>query len=488
MATFSTTSGVPFGFGNQGQTDKPYVSGSNSNLIVSTSLLDQRDIYKQLVDTQDDAEWLDFLWMAGKKEATSMPIYYNMYNDKLYNLIQPGATADGFAVSGSGTATVTITFASSGTTGPAAQQSYNFILKNDLLKFPTTGNVGIVTKKGTADGLLANQIQVTAVDTSLTLTLAQNQSLSAFSNAQSEGSDAPAQRRWLVNKLQNQTQIFRNTMKITDVQNMSKIELEFNGKPYILPYENIQSLQKHRGDISLAMWLGQPSTATFQGQAFATPQTYATQTTRGMDSYITTYGINGQYTTANTFTLQDLSSIEAQLIASRSPFEYMIAGSNAAVATISDFLKNLPSSGVVPASSGQANGVYSGRIQVDGREIDLEAEKFKHGGFTFNLKAFKVLSNAEVMNYTGSTISKSAYFMPMGKVKTVGGGMADYFRYRYQPQPTPGLGSSETAEIMTGALAPTPTNQEMSLTTTWTSNMGLEVFAPNRFAKYIVNN
>jgi hypothetical protein len=77
--------------------------------------------------------------------------------------------------------------------------------------------------------------------------------------------------------------------------------------------------------------------------------------------------------------------------------------------------------------------------------------------------------------------------MPMGKVKTVGGGMADYFRYRYQPQPTPGLGSSETAEIMTGALAPTPTNQEMSLTTTWTSNIGLEVFAPNRFAKYVVN-
>jgi hypothetical protein len=36
---------------------------------------------------------------------------------------------------------------------------------------------------------------------------------------------------------------------------------------------------------------------------------------------------------------------------------------------------------------------------------------------------------------------------------------------------------------MTGGLAPTPTNQEMNLTTTWTSNMGLEVFAPSKFAK-----
>jgi len=483
MATFSTTSGVPFGFGNQGQTDKPYVSGSNSNLIVSTSLLDQRDIYKQLVDTQDDAEWLDFLWMAGKKEATSMPIYYNMYNDKLYNLID----TTGATIAGSGTSQVTITFPATG----AGYASFNFLLVNDLIKFPdngitASGAIGKVSSKNTTTRVVVIDAVVSGA-TGFMTAVAGNK-LSCFSNAQPEGSNAPEQRRWLVNKLQNQTQIFRNTLKITDVQNMSKIELEFNGKPYILPYENIQALQKHRGDVSLALWLGQASTDTFQGVPFTQyNQAYATQTTRGMDSYISSYGINGQVATAGTFTLQDLSQMEAQLISARSPFEYMIAGSNAAIATISDFLKNLPSSGVVPAGGSQANGVYSGRLQVDGREIDLEAEKFKHGGFTFNLKAFKVLSNQDVMGYTNSTVTKSAYFMPMGKVKTVGGGMADYFRYRYQPQPTPGLGSSETAEIMTGALAPTPTNQEMSLTTTWTSNIGLEVFAPNRFAKYIVN-
>jgi len=197
------------------------------------------------------------------------------------------------------------------------------------------------------------------------------------------------------------------------------------------------------------------------------------------------------------FTLADLTSIEAQLIANRAPFEYMIAGSNATVATISDFLKNLPSSGatynnttpnLTAPNPFYKSGINSGLLNVNGREIDLEAEKFMHGGFTFNLKAFKVLSNQEVMNYTGSTIQASAYFLPMGKVKTVGGGMVDYFRYRYLPQPTPGQGSSETAEIMTGGLAPTPTNQEMNIVTTWTSNMGLEVFAPSKFAKIQVGN
>jgi hypothetical protein len=220
-----------------------------------------------------------------------------------------------------------------------------------------------------------------------------------------------------------------------------------------------------------------------------------------MDSYITNYGINDSVTTAGTFTLSDLSDLEAQLTAVRAPMEYMIAGSNPAVAVISDFLKNLPSSGTtittntlatpIPPNTATTvanngyyrSGVNSGVLSVNGREIDLQAEKFMHGGYTYNLKAFKVLSNTDVINYTGGPIAKSIYFLPMGKVKTVGGGMNDYFRYKYMAQPAPGTGSVETAELMTGALAPTPTNQEQSLTVSWTSNMGLEVFAPNKFAK-----
>ena len=107
--------------------------------------------------------------------------------------------------------------------------------------------------------------------------------------------------------------IFRNAIKITDVQNASKIELEFNGKPYILPYEMIQGLQKHRGDISLAMWLGEVSNTLFADvdgpTTTATPPYlqgstgYGVQTTRGMDSYITNYGINDSITNAGTFTL-----------------------------------------------------------------------------------------------------------------------------------------------------------------------------------------
>ena len=471
-----------YGYGAQGATDKYTAS--------AVALLDQREIYNQLIDIQDDAEWLDFMYMAGKKDATAVPFYTSFYNDNLYKLL---------TVVGTPTGTTTIPLIT------LSAADYSFVLVGDLLKFPS-GAVGRVQSK---DG--SNTITVQSVTGNpLCAALADlaNVKLSAFSNAQEEGSDAPASRRWSVNSLQNRVQIFRNAIKITDVQNASKIELEFNGKPYILPYEMIQGLQKHRGDISLAMWLGEVSNTLFAdleptvptGSYLAGAQGYGVQTTRGMDSYITNYGVNDSVTTAGVFTLADLSDLEAQLTAVRAPMEYMIAGSNPAVAVISDFLKNLPSAGTtinttstnnaIPTdnTSSANNGYYksginSGVMTVNGRSIDLQAEKFMHGGYTYNLKAFKVLSNTDVINYAGGPIAKSIYFLPMGKVKTVGGGMNDYFRYKYMAQPAPGTGSVETAELMTGALAPTPTNQEQSLTVTWTSNMGLEVFAPNKFAK-----
>jgi hypothetical protein len=445
-----------YGYGAQGATDKYTAS--------AVALLDQREIYNQLIDIQDDAEWLDFMYMAGKKDATAVPFYTSFYNDNLYKLIDTtGATVT------TGAATITVFGL------PTAV--FNFLVVGDLLKFEN-GKVGRIQVKG--DNTTSNKMSIQSVD-GTNLTLVAGNKLSAFSNAQEEGSIEPPSRRWSVNSLQNRVQIFRNAIKITDVQNASKIELEFNGKPYILPYEMIQGLQKHRGDISLAMWLGEVSNTLFAdlepgvavGSYLAGAQGYGVQTTRGMDSYITNYGVNDTVATAGSFTLTDLSDLESKLTAVRAPMEYMIAGSNPAVAVISDFLKNLPSSG----------GVFSGRMMVDGKEIDLQAEKFQHGGYTYNLKAFKVLSNTDVINYAGGPIAKSIYFLPMGKVKTVGGGMNDYFRYKYMAQPAPGTGSVETAELMTGALAPTPTNQEQSLTVTWTSNMGLEVFAPNKFAK-----
>jgi hypothetical protein len=222
------------------------VAGATNKYTASAvALLDQREIYNQLIDIQDDAEWLDFMYMAGKKDATAVPFYTSFYNDNLYKLL---------TVSGTPTGTTTIPLIT------LSAADYNFVLVGDLLKFPS-GAVGRVQEKQPASIIKVQSVSGTALAASLAAM--NGVKLSAFSNAQEEGSVEPGTRRWSVNSLQNRVQIFRNAIKITDVQNASKIELEFNGKPYILPYEMIQGLQKHRGDISLAMWLGEVSNTLF---------------------------------------------------------------------------------------------------------------------------------------------------------------------------------------------------------------------------------
>src|SRR5690606_32002069 len=438
------------------------------------AMLDKREIYRSLIDLNQDDEWVDFLKMAGKEQvfnptgqSTGAPVYHIFYDSPLYVLID----TTGATITGSDSKTITVTGLPVG--------SQNVLVVGTLLKFPD-GKVGRVQTVPTAAGFTATSVDGTK------LTLTAGNKLSAFSNAQEEGSNGPDPMRWDMTSLANRIQIFRNSIQITDVQNMQVIELEIDGKPHILPYEMIKGQQRHRGDISLAFWMGQISETLFSDSnpALSGANGYGVQTTRGMDQYIDQYGIVDTVTTAGGVTLADITDQEAQLVAARAPREYMVVGSHGVIAAYSDFLKGLNSSGAL-------NSV---RMNVNGREVDLMVERFTHGGFTFNLRMLNVLSNTSVINYAAAgtarlDIAKSAYFLPLGKVPTLKvGGMTDYFRYRYMvPQAAPNGANSktngQTTEVMTGGLAPVPTSTQQVLNVTWTSNMGLEIVKPQVFMK-----
>lgn len=443
----------------------PYVSALDPNI-------NTREIFKQIIDTNQDDEWLNFMQDAGKEvlfnpteDLSDQPVYHSWYDDPLFVLID----TTGATVSGSGSATVTVTVMTV-TTG--------ILTKGKLLYFPD-GKVARV-QSATNDGFVAK-----SVDGS-NLTLTAGMKLSAFSNAQEEGSDGADPVRWGLSALSNRIQIFQDSIQITDIQNMSGVEFEINGQNRFLPYQLIKLHQYHRGQIALAFWMGKVSTTLFSD---TTPALVGTngrgvQTTRGFDQYITDYGIADQVATPGTLTLADFGDLEAQLVANRAPKEFMVVGSQGVITAMSDFLKGLNSSGVTSAM-----------LNVNGRELDFEVEKFRHGGFTFNLRMLNVLSNTSVINYVGTgtgkiDIANSAYFLPLGKVPTVkgSGGLVDYFRYRYMTpkaaQNSPNSTSNgRTVETMTGGLAPIPTGKEQTMDVQLTTNMGLEVFKPKAFAK-----
>ena len=172
--------------------------------------------------------------------------------------------------------------------------------------------------------------------------------------------------------------------------------------------------------------------------------------------------------------------------------EYFAMGSQSVISQYSDFLKNLPSSS---ASQPAGSGINSARIMVNGRDMDLEVETFKYGGRKYMFKALNVLGNSQVINFDDGTGAKMAaatslYLLPNGMTNVQGQGQVPYFRYRYM-KPQSGIAGSSanrtvsetTVELLTGALAPNPTDSTKSLTVEWYSNMGLEVFNPNKFAR-----
>lgn len=448
---------------NLGLTDKKYIS-------VLDPLLDTRDIDQRIAAVQRDESFMSFLHNAQMKAAFDVTsdeaknaVYHSWVEDPLTELID----TTGATVTGSGTPTVTVTVL------PSASQ--NKLVVGTLLYMPNGVSARVQTTPTAAS------FTATSVDGG-NITLTAGMILSAYSSAEEEGSDAPAAMRWGVTRISNNLQIIRTTISMTDVQQQSGVEFKVNGEASVVPYEAIRGFNLQKQKISAAFLLGTRSGTLFSdaSPSLTGGNGRGVQTTRGMYDYIKTYGANASLTTAGTMTIADLTSFEQLLVGKRSAMRFIVGGSHSVIATFSNFVKGLPSSGAIAST----------RIIVNGKEVDLQVDKFEHAGFEFNLNSMGLFNNQQVVDYaaSGSTktdIAKSALFMPIGQVNSVGNSAKPYFRYRYAPM-VGGVSANrkikgEHEEIITGGLAPVPTDGKRLANVTWTATVGLEVAAPQHF-------
>jgi hypothetical protein len=436
---------------SSGVTDKKFIS--------AIAMMDQREIFEKVIQVQNDPGLLDVLNLTSRKKPTKQPVYHHFVDESVYIL---GDTT-GATVTGSGTATVvtTLTAATSG-----------YARKNDLVKFPN-GKVGLISDKSTASS--QDSLTIKSVDgTNLTHTAGQK--LSFFSNAFGEMSKAPVNRKTGFTKYSNKTQIFREINVETDVQSVSTIEVEFQGQNYIAVKNNFEKAAKIRSDINAAMIGGSMSATSFEdaSPALTDPTNGgAVQTTRGLDDYVTSYGITDAVASAGTWTLADQGDLIDQFIAVKAPKNYMGFYSSKAKRKIDDHLKNLGS-----------GGVTSGRLNVDGESLSLKTDSFEYGGFKFQFTCLPILDHPEIFSQTD--ISKSIYYVPEGQVPVQGGGTAPYMQIRYSNVPIRGknLGSELISEWYDGALAPTgPVGEEAVWKTHWYSMQGLEVLGAQHMAR-----
>lgn len=442
---------------SQGTLNKAYVS--------AISLLDQRDINPNLLDVSRDAHFTDITRLMDRYKVAKVPTYNHFVNDDVFATATIASVSSGY---GTSIMTVVLTAASGG-----------YARKNDLVSISNTNSLG-------RQALVTNVTSVSSVDT-LTLQSVDNTPLFAAtndiiafeSNAFGEKSDAPVNRRYPVTRYVNQVQIFREVDEITDVQKVSKIELTINGQPYYTPLNHIYKLKALNGFISAQMILGVQSSTLFSdaNPILKDANNNPIQTTMGMNQYITTYGISQSAAVLGTIGFADVNTMIDGFLANKAPSEQMGFLGSKARRPWDVWLKNLGSA-----------GVNSVRMNIDGKSVNLEVDRFSYGNFNFEFIHLPLFDHPQLMSQTVlPDVVGSVYWIPKDKIQVEGGGMEARMQIRYLPKPMAGgnsISNGIITEWNTGALAPIPTSDQMIWRTNWYTNQGLELLGTKHMQRF----
>lgn len=440
------------------------------SFVSAIDFLDQRDIDPNIYDQSRDKAFTDIMKMVNRYKPATMFNYHNFVNNDVYEL----GTIAAAPTTPTG---ITVVFTINTTGFPRIG---DLIMCSNSTWLPTGGNSGkqaLITNVAYASG----NATITAKSVNNTsLTVAAGDVVSFSSNAFSEKSDAPINRRYGLTKYYNLIQIFREVDEISDIQKVAKIEVNVGGDYHILPYQTVQKYIKLQGDISVQMLAGTQSTTQFSN---VTPDLAIAgspvQTTGGLDWYVTTYGISDQSTVLGTFGFVELDEIIDNFIANKAPTDQMVFMGSKAYRVISKFLKNLGSSGVT-----------SVRMVIDGKTLDFEVEHLSYGGYEFDFVHVPIFDHPQLFSASlRPDVNGSLYFVPKDQVDTVDNGRQPRMQIRHTPTPFMGNAANKSAngiitEWRTGALAEIPTSSTMQLHTDWETGQGLECLAVKHFQKY----
>jgi len=366
----------------------------NKAYVSAIDMLDQRDINPALIDAANDSGFLKTLQLFGRTKKAKMTEYHHWVNSDLFVTTTVGTT------SGSGSATVTT----------ALTAGNGFWRPGDVAKFPD-GKDGVVYSLSTTSGV--DTLVIKSGD-GTNLTLVSGNSLVYNGNVVGEESDELTNRKYDVTKYSNLIQAFREVDTITDIQKMTPIEFSYNGKNYYGVYEHAKKLQSLMATIDIAMIGGQISTTKYgdASPALVDANGKPLQKTRGMDQYATTYGIADDIATPGTLVTADLVDQSSKLNAAKAPLEFMGYCSDASKIVYDTYFKALGSS-----------GVQSGRMSLDGKDIDLTVDSYTFGARKYTLIPLPIMNHPQVLT---DSIKKAIYWIPKGKVNVEGWNGASY--------------------------------------------------------------
>lgn len=431
----------------QGTLTKRYVS--------AVQYLDTRDINHSVIDVANDKGFLTTMKAIGRTKPAEQFVYRQFVNSDLFATITVGTTT------GTGTASV-VTALTAGS---------GFLRPNDTVKFPNGGE-GLVQSISTTSGI--DTLTIVSVD-GTNLTLVSGNALTYSGNAVGEKSTALSSRKYSVTPYYNLLQIFREEDEITDVQKMSPVEFTINGVNLYTAYQHLMKVQALKSSVDVAMIAGRQSVTQFSDAAPVLVDSNGNpiQKTMGLDQYTTTYGSSLSTATTDVVILADLDAMDDQLNAVKAPTDFMGYTGGKSKRAYDKLLKNLGSAGVT-----------SGRLNVDGKEIDLTVDGFNYGTRSYQFVPTSIMNHPKLLS---ADIKGSIYWIPKDKVATVGNGSQPRIQIRYKKPEVTG-GSDMIGEIHTGAMAPVPTDSTMHWAATWITYQGLECLGAQHFMKQAITH
>lgn len=435
----------------------PSIGQLNKSYVSSTAFLDQREILNKVLDvTNEEMSFLDIMELTGRSTPTSVPEYHHFVNEEMY--------VKATVTSGGATPADTLTLVIDST-------AYAYVNVGEMVLFPS-GKVGIVTSKTGPASIVVKNVDAADGD----LSVADAGTIAFFSNANGEGSLSPAAKRWGVTKYANQVQIFKQKFEITDIQKASKVEVEFQGKPFYMYKGQHESLMKFRYDISAALFFSRKSATKFgdSSPALTDAEGKPIQTTMGVDQYVTSLGKNFSLDTAGTLALSDIKEITQELNKDRCPQEYFLFVGTTQNILFDNLFNNLGNSALLSQGA---------RFQIAGKELDLGIDSVKIYGRTYYKKFLPLLDHKNIVNFTnGYNAANAAYGIPASKIKTNDGQMVDRMGVRYMAE---GSTDFKYREILLGGLAPVPTNERSVLEVHYESIQGLEILGAQQTFKIV---
>lgn len=437
------------------QTTKSYVS--------AISLLDTNVILNKVIDIQNTPGLTDLNGALGRYTPVEQTVFHNYVNKPLWVVGVSQGT-----VTGSGSATISSITLTAGTSGYAR--------KGDMVRF-TDGTVGFVS------GLTAGAndvIAVTSVDgTNINHTT--GQSIYFFSNAVGESSTSRDSQKRDLTKYNQLVQIFGETNEESDLVKMTPTVLDFgNGNSSFAVKDLIEKYLKFKAEVNAAVIQSKISASVFTSTsgALADPVGGGTmQFQRGMDQYISSYGVSDQVDVLDTFDADDLGQFIDLMIAKKAELDFLVCGANPVMRKWDDYFKGVNSS-----------GVYSAGLNVSGKEISFSVEKITYGNGTFQKMNMPIFDQPEII---APDIKKNAYFLPTGKVKALDKDgksfVGERFRMRYMKTPLEGginQGNDIWSEWHSGAAAMvTPSGEKLNWVTNWRTYQALEMLGAQHAGK-----